>query len=36
VYLNGVEAFRNNLPAGPITFTTLASTDVPARLKTPS
>jgi hypothetical protein len=24
----GVEAFRSNMPAGPITFTTLASTDV--------
>jgi hypothetical protein len=28
VYLNGVETFRSNLPAGPITFTTLASTDI--------
>jgi len=28
VYLNGVEVFRSNMPAGPITFTTLASTDV--------
>jgi hypothetical protein len=25
VYLNGVEVFRNNLPPGPISFTTLAS-----------
>jgi len=28
VYLNGVEAFRSNLSAGPITFTTLASADI--------
>src|SRR5881394_2646437 len=26
VYLNGVEVFRSNMPNGPITFTTLAST----------
>ncbi len=28
VYLNGVEVFRTNLPAGPLTFATLASTGV--------
>jgi len=28
VYLNGVEVYRNNLPAGPITFNTMASTVV--------
>jgi hypothetical protein len=28
VYLNGVEVFRSNMPNGPITFTTLASTTV--------
>lgn len=25
VYLNGTEAFRTNLPAGPVTYTTLSS-----------
>jgi hypothetical protein len=30
VYLNGAEVFRNNMPAGTISFTTLASTSVPA------
>jgi hypothetical protein len=29
VYLNGAEVFRNNMPAGTITYTTLASTSVP-------
>src|SRR5437867_4858564 len=29
VYLNGVEVFRNNMPAGPISFNTLASGVVP-------
>lgn len=28
VYLNGTEVFRSNLPAGPITFTTLATANV--------
>lgn len=28
MYLNGVEAFRTNMPAGPITFATLASSAV--------
>jgi len=25
VYLNGVEVYRNNMPPGPVTYTTLAS-----------
>jgi Bacterial Ig domain len=29
VYLNGVEVFRHNMPAGTISFTTLASTSTP-------
>ncbi|MGA2751367.1 MAG: GDSL-type esterase/lipase family protein [Verrucomicrobiota bacterium] len=28
VWLNGVEAYRTNLPAGPITYSTLASTNI--------
>ena len=28
VYLNGVEVFRNNLPGGPVTYATLATSDV--------
>jgi len=28
VYVNGVEVFRNNLPAGPLTFTTKASSSL--------
>lgn len=28
VYLNGLEVFRTNMPAGPVTFTTLATTAI--------